>query len=140
MTSTKAVMVSLKCFPTRSSKDKGHRVHVHRECLQDRQETIGQYLPALLLHLDLYWAHLGDLPLASESNECCRLQNRRKLMSQEWRTYPHCWRFPTMHMIQMFRERRFVRLGWCRGKTPSQPEANQILPEAIWQKDGAGQL
>ena len=52
MTSTKAVMASLKCFPSSSSKGKGRRVQVHQECLQDRWETIqsiGQQLPALLL-------------------------------------------------------------------------------------------
>jgi len=30
-------------------------------------------------------------------------------------------------------ERQFVGLGWCRGQTPSQPEANQILRKAICQ-------
>ena len=85
LTSTKAVMASLKCFPSSSSKNKGRRLQVHRECLQDRQETIqsiGQHLPALLLHMDLLPAHLADLPLASQRKDSCRLRTRGKQMSQ----------------------------------------------------------
>jgi hypothetical protein len=85
-----------RMFPQQSSQHKGHRLQVHRECLQDRQETIlsiGQHLPAHLLHLDLLPAHLGDLPLASQRNDSCRLRNHGKLMSQGLQTCRHCGDF-----------------------------------------------
>jgi len=37
-------------------------------------------------------------------------------------------------------ERPFVRIGWCRWQTASQPTANWILFEAFCKKVGAGQL
>ena len=63
MTSTKVVMVGLKCSPLRRFHDKGHHFQVHWECLQDCQKTIqsiGQHCAALIVHLNLLPAHLED--------------------------------------------------------------------------------
>jgi len=126
MTSTKAVMGSLECFPSRSSHDKGRHLQVHRECLQDRRETIqsiGQHLPALHLHLDLLPAQLGDHQLASQRNHSCRLWSRGKQMSQGLQTCPHCRRFPTTNTMQMM------------GVTIRQTCAVQrVNPQSAWSK------
>jgi len=67
-THTKAVMAGLECSPIRSYQDKGSNLHVHQEFFYGRRKTIesiGKYHLALILHLDLLLALLGDPLLAS---------------------------------------------------------------------------
>jgi hypothetical protein len=113
MTSTKTVMASLEWFPRSSSQDKGRRLQVRGECLQDCQETIlsiGQHLQAQLLHLELLPAHLGDFPLASQRNDSCCLRSHGKQMLQGLRTCHHWPKFPTTNMMQMMRAT--IRWTW----------------------------
>jgi len=104
MTSTKVVMASLKLFPSRKFQDKGRHLQVHREYLQDCQTTvqsIGQHLPAVLLHLDLFPVHLEDHPLDSQRNNYLRLRINGNQMSRGLQTCPHYRRFPMTIMMQM---------------------------------------
>jgi len=55
-------------FPLHTFQNQGCHLQVHWEYLQDQWNTIksiGQCLPALILHLDLVQIHLGDPSLAS---------------------------------------------------------------------------
>jgi len=68
-TSTKVVIVSLKCSAHSSFQDKGHHVQKYQECLYDCWNTIQsikQQLPAQLLHLHLLPVDLEEPPFVSQ--------------------------------------------------------------------------
>jgi len=126
MTSTKVVMASLKWFTSSDVQDKGRRLQVHRECLQDRLDTIQsitQHLPALLLRLDVLPADLEYLPLASQRHDSCRLWNCGIQMSQGLRTCLHCRILIMMNRIQMMRPT--IGLTWA---------VQRSNPQLAWRK------
>jgi len=104
MTSTKVVMVGLKCSTLSCSQDNGCHLQVHWECLQNCWETIQsmeQHLPAQLIQLDLHPLNLGDPLLVSERKVSSWQRNCRNVMLQGFWTCPHCQRFPTKIMTQI---------------------------------------
>jgi len=114
ITSTKVVMVGLKCSPLHRLQDKGCHPQVHRECLQDCLKTIqsiGQHLAALLLNLDLLPVHVGDPRVASQRNDSSRVRNSETDMSPGLRTCLQCPRFPTTIMMQM--KKATIRRTWA---------------------------
>jgi hypothetical protein len=69
VTSTKAIMVGLECYPFQSVQVMGHHLQVIREFLLDLQKTtstMGQSLAALILTLDLVPKHPGDPRITSQ--------------------------------------------------------------------------
>jgi len=69
ITSTKVVMVSLKCSHLSIFQGNGHHLQVYWECLEDRQETIqskDKHHGAQLCHPDLLLVNLGVPPSASQ--------------------------------------------------------------------------
>ena len=115
MTTTKVVMMGLKWSPLSSVQDKGRHLQVHRECLQDCQETIqsfAQHVPAVL-HLDLLPVHLGDPWLTFQQKDSSCQRNREKQMLQGLHTCPHCQSFPTMNMMMMEMMRTMIRQTWA---------------------------
>jgi len=142
MTCTKVVMAGLKSSPRRSSPDKCRHLQAPRECGQVRWEatqSIGKHLPAPLLHLDLCPAPLGEPPIASKQQDPCRLPNPENRCCKHCRLAPWAGDF-LRQLWYAWWEGWFVGLGQCIDYTPSQPEANPLLLEAICQQDRAGQL
>jgi len=142
MNSSRVVKAGLKCSPLGGYQNKGGHLQVHLECFKDRRksiQSIRQHHPGLILRLNLLPVQLRDLRWASQWNDCSRLQNRGKQMSQGLWTCFHCWRFLTMIMMQMMRVT--IRRTWVV-QTAHHPPAwsNWILLEPICQKNGAGQL
>jgi len=104
MTSTKGVMVGLKCSPLQRFQDKCRQHEVHRVCLQDCWkiiQSIGQHRWALIVHLNHLPAHQGDPWLAYQWKDSSRLQNCGEQMSQELHSCLHCQRCRTISMMQM---------------------------------------
>jgi len=130
MTCTIVVMAGLKRSPLRRVLDTGCHLQVPRECLQDRWEiiqSVGQYLPARLLHLNLLPAHLGDTPWASPQNESSNQQNRGNQMTQGLKTSPHFPRCPTTNIMQLMRAT--IRWTWAVQKpNPQSPWSKRSSP------------
>jgi len=126
MTSTNTVMAGLICTLLGSVHVKRHHPTGCRECLQDHQETIqsiSQYLPALLLHLNIVLVHLGDTPVASQWKDSGHQRNCGKPMLQGLGTCPHCRIFPTMKMMQTMRA--IVCWTWV---------VQKVYPQSAWSK------
>ena len=131
MTCTKVVMVGLKGSPLCRFQDKGHQLQVHREYLQDHRkpiQSISQHRPALILHLNLLQAHLGDPWLASQSNNSSCQQNHRKQMLQALQNCSHCRKCPLTIMMQVVSAT--IRQTWAL------PKANHYSawgkPNSTW--------
>jgi hypothetical protein len=102
-TSPKEDMVDLKCSRLSNSQSSGRHPQLLFVCLQYWLETfqsIARHLPALL-HLDKFPVHLGDLPLASQSNDFSQLRNRARQMLQGLRICPHYQRFCMTILMKM---------------------------------------
>jgi len=142
MTSTKVVVVGLKCSPHHSVQDKHHHLQMHQTRLQHHWETIHsicQHLPALQLHLDQLLAHLGDPPLATQwDNSSCQ-HNHGKLMLQGFWTYLHLRSSHTKNMLQVTRQT--IRRTWVVQR--ANPHSGYCKPNysgSNFPKDRAGQL
>ena len=121
MTSTKVVMVGRKCSPICRFQDMGRHLQMHGECLQDCRKTIqsiGQHLSALVLHLNLILANLGDPRLGSQRKGSSSLRNRGKQMLYGLQSCLHCWICPTTIMMQMMRAT--IRRTWAVRKANCQ--------------------
>jgi len=126
ITCTNVVMVGLKCSPQQSSQNECLDLQVHRECLQDHREiiqSIGQHLPARLLHLNLLQVPLGNTPSASHWGGSSHQWNRRQQISQGLRTRPQCRRCPRTNMMQLMRAT--IRRTWA---------VHKANPQSAWSK------
>jgi len=120
MTSTKVVMVGLKCSTLHRFENKGHYRPVQWKCLQNRRKTIqsiGQDLPALIVHLNLFPAHLGDPRFASQQQDSSHQRNCRKQISQGLQTCLHCSRCLMRITMQLMRVT--IRRTWVVQKADS---------------------
>jgi len=127
-------------FPSGKSQDNGRHLQVHRECLQDCWDifqSIGQYLPALLLRQDLLLAPLGDIPIASQNQDYCRQRNHRKQMSQRLRSSPQWQRYYMTIVMQMMRAT--IRQTWAvQWVTAQLAQSKSNSPWSNWPQDWAG--
>jgi len=96
MISPKEVTVDFKCSPLSNSQDMGCHLQPHLEYLQHSLKTIQSFDQHLspLLHQDNFPVHLGDPPLTTQRNNCCRLRNRGGRMLQGLRNFLHYQKFP----------------------------------------------
>jgi len=116
-------------FPPLQFQDNSRHLQVHQECLQDCRDiiqSIGQHLPAGLLHLNLLPVHLADTPFRSQRRDSSCQQNRGKQMWQVGQTCPHCWRYSTMNMMQLMRVR--IHRTWAVQKANPQSAWSQLNP------------
>jgi len=93
ITSTKVVIVSLKCSAHSSSQDKGRHLQTHQECLYDCWKTIQsikQQLQAQLLHFHLLPPDLGEPPFASQWKDYIHQWNGGDQMSHELQSCSDC--------------------------------------------------
>jgi len=131
ITCTKVVMAGPKCSPLRSSQDTGRHLHVHRECVQDHRAiilSIGQHLPARLLHVNFLPALQGDTTYSSRRRDCSHQRNRGQQMSHGLRTYTHCQRCTTTNMKQLMSVT--IRRTWAVQK--ANPESAWSKPSFHW--------
>jgi len=125
MISPKEVMVDLECSPLSNSQHMGRHLHAHLECLQHHLKTIpsfGQPLPPLL-YQDIFPAHLGGPPLASQQNNFCQLRNCGGLTVQGLRIGLHCRRFPMTNTMEIMK--LTIRRTWAGPKA---------RPQSAWSK------
>jgi len=142
MTCTKVVMADHKCSPLWSIQDKSRHLQMLRVCLHDHRETIqsiGQHLPARLLHLNLLPGHLEHTPLVSRQNIPAASGTAKNKYHRDCGLAPIAGDVKRRIECSQW-EQWFVGPGWCRTQNSNQSEAYWILIEAFCQMDGAGQL
>jgi len=91
-------------IPCGSFLGKVQHLQVHEESLQDSREitqSVGHYLPALLLHQDLFLTHLGDPPSAFWQIVSYHQWHRRKQILQGLHYCQQCPILPTTIVMQI---------------------------------------
>jgi len=131
MTSTKVVMVGLKCSALRRFQDKWWPLRLHSDCHQAHWDTIPKICRphrTPIFHLNLLLIHLGDPPFASKWHYYhCELNNGM-LMFDALRMCPKCQRYSTTNLRLI--TRKMICSTWAVMKANHQSACSK--PHSSW--------